>query len=358
MNRDKRRTAKSTAENTGKGAAGGAKGTVKETVKDVVKPDAVLKEFWRDNERFADLFNGALFEGRPVIRPETLEESDTDLSAVLKLNGHGETLQRILDVAKRSRDGVDYVLLGLENQQQVHYGMPLRIMEGDVLGYRREYQELSRKNRAAGKLKGSGVYLSRFHKEDRLHPMVTICVYYGEVPWDGPMCLRDMLKIPPHLEGVVNDYRMHLVQVRDSDGMLFHNQDVRTVFEVSRNIYRKEYEKLQDTYQGKEIDSELGLVIGAITESKELINQALEKKGGQLNMCRALEELKQEGVQEGMDRGIQIGIQTGMERGALLKLKQLTQTRLAKGKTAAQIAEDLEESEQVIQRLIKEINKE
>ena len=203
-------------------------------------------------------------------------------------------------------------------------------------------------------MKGSGVYLSGFHKEDRLYPMVTICVYYGEPPWDGPLCLRDMLNIPPHLEGVVNDYRMHLVQVRDSDGMLFHNQDVRTVFEVSRSIYRREYEKLQDTYRGKEIDWELGLVIGAITESKELISQALEKKGGGLNMCRALEELKQEGVRE----GIQIGIRTGMERGALLKLKQQTQMKLEKGKSAAQIAEDLEESEQVIRRLIKEIIKE
>ena len=166
MNRDKRRTAKGTTENAGKGAAKSigqstAKGTAqnagKGAVKDIVKPDAVLKEFWRDNERFADLFNGALFGGRPVIRPETLEESDTDLSAVLKLNGHGETLQRILDVAKRSRDGADYVLLGLENQQQVHYGMPLRIMEGDALSYRREYKEKTRINRRKrnGKAPGS-----------------------------------------------------------------------------------------------------------------------------------------------------------------------------------------------------------
>lgn len=32
--------------------------------KNRVKPDIILKEFWRDNERFADLFNGALFGGQ------------------------------------------------------------------------------------------------------------------------------------------------------------------------------------------------------------------------------------------------------------------------------------------------------
>ena len=47
-----------------------------------------------------------------------------------------------------------------------------------------------------------------------------------------------------------------------------------------------------------------------------------------------------------------------MERGALLKLNQLPQAKLATGKSTVQIAEDLEESEQVIQNLIKEITTE
>ena len=31
--------------------------------KNKIKPDVVMKEFWRVNERFADLFNGVLFQG-------------------------------------------------------------------------------------------------------------------------------------------------------------------------------------------------------------------------------------------------------------------------------------------------------
>ena len=43
------------------------------------------------------------------------------------------------------------------------------------------------------------------------------------------------------------------------------------------------------------IPADLGLVIGAITESQKLIDHALEseQKGGQINMCNALEELRQ-----------------------------------------------------------------
>ena len=44
-----------------------------------IRPDIVLKNFWRDSQRFADLFNGTLFGGERVLDPDTLKESDTDI---------------------------------------------------------------------------------------------------------------------------------------------------------------------------------------------------------------------------------------------------------------------------------------
>ncbi|MDY3919981.1 MAG: hypothetical protein SOZ59_13450 [Candidatus Limivivens sp.] len=260
-----------------------------------IKTDTVLKNFWRDNARFADLFNTVLFDGENVIKPEALEEADTDLSAILKIGSHTETLQKILDVVKKSAYGVDFVILGLENQQHIHFGMPLRLMVGDALGYLKEYEEIAKKNKEEGHWDSTEEFLSGFRREDRLHPMVTICVYYGEKVWDGPFSLTDMLSIPEKLKPIVNDYKMNLIQVRESEQLRFQNPDVQTVFDVSRNIFKKNYGKIEDIYREQEIDSELGLVIGTITESKELINHALERKGGRMNMCTALEELKNEG---------------------------------------------------------------
>lgn len=68
-----------------------------------VKPDTILKTFWRNNERFADLFNTVLFRGNQILKPEELKEIDTDLSSVLKMNGHIETIQKIFDVVKKHR---------------------------------------------------------------------------------------------------------------------------------------------------------------------------------------------------------------------------------------------------------------
>ena len=49
-----------------------------------LKPDTVLKNYWSDNEQFADLFNAVLFEGKQVIKPEELEDVDTEECSVLE----------------------------------------------------------------------------------------------------------------------------------------------------------------------------------------------------------------------------------------------------------------------------------
>lgn len=324
---------------------------IKTKKKNKVKPDAILKNFWRDNARFADLFNAILFDGENVIDPEELKEADTDLSAVLKFNGHADTLQKIMDVVKKSAYGVDFVILGLENQQHIHYGMPLRIMLGDTLGYVKEYQEIAKKNKTKGNWKGTEEFLSGFCKEDRLHPMVTVCIYYGENAWDGPVALTDMLNIPKKLRFVVNDYKMNLIQVHDSERFHFTNPDVQTVFEVSRNIFKREYGKISEVYKDQELDSEIGLVIGAITESQKIISQALERKGGRMNMCRALEELKQEGIAEGIEQGIEQGIEKGMEKG-LERGKILA--RLEDGMSPEEIAHKMDLTVKQVEQVLEE----
>lgn len=156
----------------------------------------------------------------------------------------------------------------------------------------------------------SDEFLSKLKRTDRLHPVISLCVYYGEKEWDGPFCLADMLEIPEKLKPLVSDYKMNLLQLRKSGSLRFHNPDVDTVFDVSRSIYEKDFQKINTVYKEKAIPAELGVVIGAITESQRLINHALqsEKKGGQIYMCGALEELVDKGRQEGMQEGILKGI--------------------------------------------------
>ena len=243
-----------------------------------VKPDTILKNFWRDNGRFADLFNAALFNGEPVIDPNGLSEVDTDVSSMLKFNGHAETVQKVFDVVKKSAYGVDFVIWGLENQEKIHYAMPLRHMIGDAFSYLKEYNEIASRNRKDKNFSSSDEFLSNLKKTDRLHPMITLCVYYGEAEWDGPFSLIDMLEIPEKLKPLVSDYKMNLIELRTSDSLHFHNEDVYIVFDVCRSIYHRNYDKIYTVYAEQVISAELGVVIGTITESQKLIDHALESE--------------------------------------------------------------------------------
>ena len=64
-------------------------------------------------------------------------------------------------------------------------------------------------------------------------------------------------------------------------------------------IYGKNYGKITSIYKDQNLTNELGIVIGAITGSQELINYAAsEKEGGQFNMCTALDELIESGKEK------------------------------------------------------------
>ena len=249
-----------------------------------------------------------------------------------------------MDVVKKTAYGADFVIWGLENQEKVHYAMPLRHMIGDAFSYMKEYNEIAARNKKDKNFASSDEFLSNLKKTDRLHPVISLCVYYGEKEWDGPYTLADMLKIPDELKPLVSDYKMNLLQLRESGELHFHDSDVDTVFDVSQSIYERNYDKINVVYRHKYISSELGVVIGAITESQKLIDYALasEEKGGQVNMCSALEELEQQGIQKGMRQEIQ----QGMQQGILANIRTCKTFHISKESTVKNIMKEFELSEE------------
>ena len=250
--------------------------------KNKIKPDTILKNFWRDNRHFADLFNAVFFNGEQVLKPQDLTEADTDVSSMLKFNGHAETVQKILDVVKKTAYGVDFVLWGLENQAKIHYAMPLRHMVGDAFSYMKEYDEIAAVNKKNGEFHSADEFLSGFKKTDRLHPVISLCVYYGESEWDGPFSLKDMLEIPEKIE------------------------------------------------------------------SQKLINHALEleQRGGKINMCNALEELRQEGVEEGRQEGRQEGRWEGILEGIRATVRTCRNFNISEADTVRNIMNEFSLSQE------------
>lgn len=292
------------------------KGETKTKKRNNVTPDVILKDFWQDKERFADLFNAALFDGEPVLKPEKLADADADKSSIVKIGPYVDTVKRVFDVVKKTSDGIDFVIFGIENQQKIHYAMPLRHMLGDALSYLKESKLLEAKNKEEHVLKTSDEFLSGLRKTDRLHPVISLCIYYGEDDWDGPLSLKDMLQIPKGYESLVSNYEMHLLEVKKSGELKFHNKDVQMLFEISRMIYEKEVDKLDAVYEQKDLDTEILLAVGAVTKSQRMINRALEaqEKGEQMTPCKALQEWEQQCTEKGRREGLTLGEAKGIIR--------------------------------------------
>ena len=152
---------------------------------------------------FADAFNYLLYDGRAVIEPENLKEMDPAGIALPfgardgkeSRKGKEEAVQKYRDLLKNAvfmEDGkTAYVLLGIENQTDIHYAMPVKNAIYDALQYGRQVSDIAARHRAdrkkhseTEKKVSGGEYLSGFYKEDRLTPVITLVIHFGAKEWD------------------------------------------------------------------------------------------------------------------------------------------------------------------------------
>ena len=174
------------------------------------KKDILTKNYLSRPEIFADAFNYYLFDGKRVIKPEDLEEQDPMEQAVVKKMGRVFASQKMRDVLKlctirRSRNAT-LILLGIEAQAFVSYTMPVRDNLYDALNYYSQVEEISRKHHDAEDLRGSAKFLSGYTKEDRLKPVITLCICFDKEKWDAPTSLSEMFdEVDPRLKPFIND---------------------------------------------------------------------------------------------------------------------------------------------------------
>lgn len=314
-----------------------------------IHKDVILKNFWRDNEHFADLFNAVIFNGEQLLTSDNLTEMDTDVSTTIKSKIYNESITRNRDVVKKMCDGIKFNILGLEIQDKTHYAMPLRTMTYDALGYIKEYNLFKKRHKLNNDLSySSESFLSGINKDDLFHPIITLVLYYGETPWDGPLCLSDMMiHMSERIKPYFSNYRLNLIQILDSDRFPFYNEDVKNLFDIIRLIYQKDMKSIYNKYEFTNVDYDVIELISIITDNPRLLklynntqSNTSSAIGGDI-MCKAFKELEAEWMERGIEQGIERGIEQGFEQGIEQGIEQGTQhaiiTMLEFGITKEQI---------------------
>lgn len=326
--------------------------------------DIVTKEYMRENTVFADAFNYLIYNGKKVIDPAKLTEIDSteialpfgnaekvkaekkrkeqeaEWSSVKNESVRKKNTSRVgvkMDAVQKYRDvfksvvikqdeKTSYVLLGIENQTDVHYAMPVRNAIYDALQYGRQVADIAadhRRNKKDFPGKSNGEYLSGFFKEDHIRPVITLVIHFGAEEWDGPLSLHEMMATRDmEILSFVENYRIHLIDpAKLTEEEL--NKFSTSLKEVMGYIkYSKDKEKLmkflrKDTH--KTIEMNAARVIKTITNTPIEVSEEMEE----IEMCKAIEDLILEGEAKGEAKGmIEICLEMNFSKEDILKKLQ------------------------------------
>lgn len=273
------------------------------------KTDVSTKKYMEDNSRFADIVNYSLFDGEQVIHPEQLIEQDpTEIAVIPGLSGGFETKQKYRDVLKRvivKRTASSVIaIIGIENQAEVHYAMPVRNLLYDAINYSNQVERTARENRDKKRF-GGAEFLSGLKKTDRLIPVITIVVYFGNVAWDGARSLYEMLDFKDErLKSAVPDYRINLVDPAEIQDFSKFKTTIRLLFQaISASTSGKKLQSLIEAHYNdyEQFDSETGALIQELTN----IPVTIDEKGA--HMCTAIKEIREYERSEGRKSGFEAG---------------------------------------------------
>ena len=276
--------------------------------------DRIEKIYFSNNDNFADIFNYYLFDGKKIINVDDL--SDIDKELIIDDKSLTKRERDILKTATIKYDNLNnktYIVLGIENQTNIDYKMIIRIMGYDYFNYYNQIQNIENGNKD-GKIKVG----RSFNKNNKLNPVITLVIYYGTRKWDSSKDLYSILKIEnEELKRFIPNYFINIIEPynmtdEDFNKLNYNNQAVFELIKYS-NDKDKMYELISTKYHY--INSIPARLINEVTKAELKI----EESEGEIDMCKAIDDMrkesKAEGIAEGEARGLAAGIAEGEERG-------------------------------------------
>lgn len=296
--------------------------------------DTRTKEFVKDNRRFADVCNYYLYGGRNVIRPEHLRERDTaEIANIPVKQGKAVAIQKFRDLLKgavlKESDKALYLLIGIENQSDVHYAIAVKNMLYDSINYWTQIMARTKINRNNKEHKRtSAEFISGFAKEDRLIPVITITIYWGAGKWDGPRSIHDMFHTEDEaILKYAQDYKVNLIVPEEIEDFRAFTTDIGYTLDCIKHSGSME-ELMEFFEKNKEIFSAID------EEAADVISECVgikisdeDRKGGKVNMSKGAQELLEYGIEQGR---IEIAITLLKDGNEVKEVSRITKLSIEK----------------------------
>ena len=278
-----------------------------------MEKDITWSDFFEDNSRYADIINGLGCAGSQLVASEDLSELDT------------KKRSKTRDLIRKAALGINFAIIGIENQDEIDYELPVRIMNYDALHYKRQVTKISKEVRANSQGLEPGEYLYGFKKESRLYPIVSFVLYAGEQPWRAAESLHEIIDftdIPETLKNMVSDYKIQVIDIRRLQDTSVFKTDVRHVFDFLRccNDSNALVQLVSNEEYYQHVNEDAYEVISKYANTKGIVNlNKFKNPNGGIDMCKGLRDLitdsKAEGREAGLIEGHELGLNEGRELG-------------------------------------------
>ena len=260
--------------------------------------DIAEKILMDNDDVFADVVNGLIFDGKPII--EEINLSNVKDKSQYKISGKIHEQER--DVAKVIEcDGVKVMYVGIENQTDIDVDETKRVIGYDGAVYR-------------GQVIGKG------NKDN--YPVVTLVLYFGERKWSRNKTLYETLNIPDNVKPFVNDYKINVFEIAymTPEEVEKFTSDFKIVADyfVQKRM-KKDYKPINKAI--KHVDELLKLMT-VLTGDRRFEEQIKEmhKEEGEVRMCEVLDKIENRGINKGLEIGETKGRKIGEKLGEIKAL--------------------------------------
>ena len=152
------------------------------------------------------------------MHPQDLEDMEGEADIFVPDKAGGESgIKRYRDIVKRWGNTATFAVMAVENQDKIHYAMPVRNMIYDGLAYTSQMNQIWEQRSENREKMSDAEFLSRFRKGDHLHPVITAVLYYGTKPWDASLDIHGMLRLDDssgkfrRIKEYIPNYRINLI---------------------------------------------------------------------------------------------------------------------------------------------------
>ena len=257
--------------------------------------------FQKHKECYAELFNRFVFQ-KDIVDPNLLTPIDAKYS--IKRNKTYRSFLRDelcqLAVVQETKD-FGFILLGCENFSYTNYRAPVVAMTYDAMEYQRQSAEIYERHRKEGRTLTGAEFLSRYPKGAYLKPVITLIWNLQPIEWDGPTSLKQMIQpeLADQFGQYFNDYGVTVIDpTHITEEVLNHlSNNLRAIMGYSKYSQNPDelYEFVSKQAAMSRLDPVTADLINLTTHSK--LDLSKYEKEGVVNMCRAIEIMKEENRQ-------------------------------------------------------------